>query len=94
MISTKLQSNFFEIALWHGCSPINLLHIFRTTFPKNTAGRLLVEIVDQQDQNQRFSLSQTFGTPWAELKPVQNLISDFAEWKEVVVTNFISGIKN
>ena len=54
----KLQSNFIEIALrhgcspvkqligialWHGCSPINLLHIFRTPFPRNTAsGRLLL----------------------------------------------------
>ena len=26
---TKLQSNFIEIRLRHGCSPINLLHIFR-----------------------------------------------------------------
>ena len=23
------------IALWHGCSPVNLLHIFRTFFSKN-----------------------------------------------------------
>ena len=28
-----LQSNFIEIALRHGCSPVNLLHIFRTRFP-------------------------------------------------------------
>ena len=27
------QSNFIEIALRHGCSPVNLLHIFRTSFP-------------------------------------------------------------
>ena len=24
--------NFTEITLWHWCSPVNLLHIFRTTF--------------------------------------------------------------
>ena len=30
----KLQSNFIEIALPHECSPVNLLHIFRTHFPK------------------------------------------------------------
>ena len=35
-------SNFIEIALRHGCSPVNLLHIFRTPFPKNTSGRLLL----------------------------------------------------
>ena len=28
-ISTKLQSNFIEITLRGGCSPVNLLHIFR-----------------------------------------------------------------
>ena len=27
-----LQSNFIEITLRHGCSPINLLHVFETTF--------------------------------------------------------------
>ena len=39
-----LQSNFIEIALRHGCSPVNLLHIFRTPFPKNTPGWLLLSI--------------------------------------------------
>ena len=39
--SIKLLCNFIEIAPRHGCSPVNLLHIFRTPFPKNTLGRLL-----------------------------------------------------
>ena len=30
MISIKLLRNFIEITLRHGCSPVNLLHIFRT----------------------------------------------------------------
>ena len=42
VISIKLQSNFIEIALRHECSPVNLLHIFRTRFPKNTSGSLLL----------------------------------------------------
>ena len=42
VISIKLQSNFIEIALWHGCSPVNLLYIFRTSFPSNTSGWLLL----------------------------------------------------
>ena len=33
---------FIEIALQHGCSPVNLLHIFGTSFPKNNSGRLLL----------------------------------------------------
>ena len=42
-MSIKLQSNFIEIALRNGCSPVHLLHIFRTPFPKNTSGRLLLK---------------------------------------------------
>ena len=41
-ISIKLQSNFIEIKLRHGCYPVNLLHIFRTSFSKNTSGGLLL----------------------------------------------------
>ena len=37
------QSNFNEITLPHGCSPVNLLHIFRTCFLKNTSGWLLLD---------------------------------------------------
>ena len=44
-VAIKLQSNFIEIALWHGCSPLNLQHIFRTPFPRNTSGWLLQYIV-------------------------------------------------
>ena len=43
VIPIKLQSNFIETTLRHGCSPVNLLHTFRTTFPKNTSGRLLLK---------------------------------------------------
>ena len=42
-ISVKLFGNFIEIALRHGCSPVNVLHIFRTLFYKNTYGGLLLE---------------------------------------------------
>ena len=38
----KLQSNFIEITLWHWCSPVNLLHIFRTLFPKHTSEWLIL----------------------------------------------------
>ena len=34
-------NNFIEITLRHGCS-VNVLHIFRTPFPKNTSGKLLL----------------------------------------------------
>ena len=43
-ISLKLLCSFIEIGLRHGCSPVNLLHIFRTPFLKNTSGRLLLKM--------------------------------------------------
>ena len=43
-IIAKLQSNFIKMALRHGCSHINLLHIFRTPFFRNTSRRLLLKI--------------------------------------------------
>ena len=45
VISIKLQSNLIEIALRDGSSPVNLLHIFKTTFPRNTSGWLLLDLV-------------------------------------------------
>ena len=40
--SMPLLCNFIEIALRHGYSLVNLFHIFRTPFPKNTCGGLLL----------------------------------------------------
>ena len=41
------KCDFSEVAsaitLRHGCSPVNLLHIFRPPFLKNTPGRLLLK---------------------------------------------------
>ena len=45
---TKLLCNIIEIALPYGCSPVNLLHIFRITFPKNTSERLLLIILPRR----------------------------------------------
>ena len=42
VISIKLLWNFIEITLRHGCSRVNLLHIFRIPFSKNTSGWLLL----------------------------------------------------
>ena len=38
----QILCNFVEIALRHGCPPVNLLHILRTPFFKNTSGWLLL----------------------------------------------------
>ena len=42
VISIKLQSKFNETTFRHGCSSVNLPHIFRIPFLKNTSGRLLL----------------------------------------------------
>ena len=39
----KGDFNKVEITLWHGWSPVNLLHIFRTPFPNNISGWLLLK---------------------------------------------------
>ena len=40
----KICSNFIEITLRHGCSLVNLWHIFWTPLFKNTSGRLLLNV--------------------------------------------------
>ena len=45
VISVKLLCNFIGIALRYGCSPVNLLHISRTYFLKNTSGWLLLNFI-------------------------------------------------
>ena len=39
--ASDLQENT-HAEVWHGCSPVNLLHIFRTPFSRNTSGWLLL----------------------------------------------------
>ena len=46
VISIKLL-NFIETTLRYKCSPIYLLHIFRTPFPKNTSGGLLLNVQNE-----------------------------------------------
>ena len=47
--------NIIEITLCYGCSPVNLLHIFRTSFPKITSRWLLL------DFNKFFFLQYYYG---------------------------------
>ena len=41
----KVAKQLIEIAVRHGCSPVNLLHIFRTPYPKNTSEWLLLPVL-------------------------------------------------
>ena len=44
-IWSQLLCNVIEITFRHGCSPKNLLHNFRTPFPKNTSGQLILAVI-------------------------------------------------
>ena len=59
-ISIKLESNVIEITLWHGFSAVNLLHIFRTTFLKNTSGWLLPKTAIKTPEPHQWRLSSVF----------------------------------
>ena len=60
VISIKLLWNFIEVARRHGCSPVNLLHIFRTPFPKNTPGRLLLMLYKQKVKTFYLGVANSF----------------------------------
>ena len=41
----NVTKQLIEFTLWRPCSPVNLQHIFRTFFPKNTSRRMLLTIL-------------------------------------------------
>ena len=45
-ISIKSLCNFTQITLLQGCSPVNLLHVFRKPFLRNTSEWLLMYVVN------------------------------------------------
>ena len=59
-ISIKLLCNFFEIALWHECSSVNLLLISRTHFSKNTSGWLLLNFVIEDSKRSKILSFNSF----------------------------------
>ena len=67
-----MDCNFIEIALRHGCSPVNLLHIFRTPFLKNTSERLLL-------------MKITMCNYWRTIEEGRQLICPFIKILEVVI---------
>ena len=74
VISIKLQSNFIEIALRHGYSPVNLLRVLRTPFPKNTSGRLLLDYrgISANLFHDEFRFSESGGTYFLCLSYAEN----------------------
>ena len=64
VISIKLL--FIDITLWHGYSPVNLLHIFRTPFYKNTSGQLLLKLQHKLNYSWLYWLFCAIIEKWSE----------------------------
>ena len=78
-ISIKLQRNFIEIKLRHECSPVNLLHIFRKAFLKNTSRWLLLDLCP---------LCFTTHNLWRMVEAWTYLISFMMNFQSGVVINY------
>ena len=63
----KIASNFIESTLRYDCSFVNLLHIFRTIFLKNTSGGLLLDI-----PMTKWEMCTQFLTKFTNLRILQN----------------------
>ena len=71
-ISIKLLCNFIQIALRHGCSFVNLLHILGIPFPKNFSGLQLLtdlatfteEILNEKLNFYAVKLKHDISTEW------------------------------
>ena len=65
VIVLKLLCTFIEIAIQHERSPVNLLLIFRTTFPRETIGGLVLPFFRncQNDMNKPFHTTSLFLYP-------------------------------
>ena len=64
----KVAKQLYQITLRHGCSPVNLLHIFRTPFSKTTSEWLAAEI--------RFLRYTSFEMNWQPLPEDIQIVQD------------------
>ena len=96
VISVKLLCNFIEIALRHGCSPVNLLHVFRTSFYKNTYEGLPVRqllhaceaIFEEKEKRTRYhTVNKTTWYFWRYIHKPGNM------WPNLVTIYFIHKLK-
>ena len=50
------KCNFIEIVLRYGCSPVNLLHIFRIPLLKSTSERLLLKVEEWSSKSRCYKI--------------------------------------
>ena len=61
---------------WRGCSPADLLHIFRTPFTKNTSGWLLLDIMDSKKDLRSFFPKGNI----AKVKSIKSICIKYHRW--------------
>ena len=64
----KVARNFIEITLWQCCSPVTLLHIFRTHFLRNTSGWLVLKRFNNSFERAKSFIKSFPGTKLQELE--------------------------
>ena len=84
VISIKLLYNFIGITLRHGCSPVNLLHIFKTPSTKNTSGWLLL-LIKAPFQLSYYTIMETL--EYCEV-PIDDVTKMYLKWN-VITTYFL-----
>ena len=93
----KICSSFTgEIALWHGCSPVNLLHILRKSFFKKISGRLYLHTDPFSDRSITFIT--IFGSSHRRCSIRKSALRNFAKFTEktcarVTFLNKVAGLR-
>ena len=88
------KSDFNKVAVRHGCSPVNLLPIFRTPFPRNTSGWLPLNIEHILRENFSIHVSckhyldcnKTLFLLLLVILPVWGITSNGKSWKSFVLS--------
>ena len=77
--NTLRHSNFDELTLPHGCSLVNLLHIFRTPFTKNTSGGVLLFywVLNTPLRTVHFNLFSPLNISWRRSQSYRNQSMDW-----------------
>ena len=75
--------NFIEIVLRHGCSPVNLLSIFRTHCSRNTSGWLLLNLyhtISWLSEALEYQQAFLFYSVFLYIKLLGNKFFSFSQW--------------
>ena len=71
-----LLCNFIDMTHWHGCFPVNLLHILKTPFLKNTSGWLLLMMVTPYPPHKNDIFNSGFlQQRWPNLHDILDLVT-------------------